>query len=156
VAWEPSLWQSTVLSGRFWQWPLSRVKRVFAARFRARMDTLGIAHTDVFFGTVSAGRVDLRRLRRFLAAEKGVRNHLSKRLGKLGGNVAQKVPDTFSVVEIGLHPGEKAEAMSPEDRANGWHDPLAALRPNELQMVSSAELPAFLGSVGWRFGRLGT
>ena len=34
VAWERSLWQSTVLCGRFWQWPLAWVKRAFAERFR--------------------------------------------------------------------------------------------------------------------------
>ena len=52
VAWERSLWQSTVLRGRFWQWPLARVKRAFAQRFRTRMDALGVAHPDLFFGTV--------------------------------------------------------------------------------------------------------
>ena len=132
VPWERSLWQSTVLCGRFWQWPLARVKRAFAERFRTRMDALGVAHPDVFCGTASAGGVDLRLLRRFLAAARKDR-----------------------LVEIGLHPGEAAEDESPEDRANGWHDPLARARPDELRMLTSAELPAFLESAGWRLGRLG-
>ena len=171
MAWERSLWQSTVLRGRFWKWPLARVKRAFAQRFRTRMDALGVAHPDVFFGTVHAGSVDLPLLRRFLA-EKGVRNLFAggmRRGGSVGdmgacdrlceapsGPFRKMVPDTFSgLVEIGLHPGEAAEDESPEDRANGWHDPLAASRPNELRMLCSAELPAFLESAGWRLGRLG-
>ena len=164
VAWERASWQSTVLCGRFWKWPLARVKRAFAARFRARMDALGVAHPDVFFGTVSAGGVDLRQLRRFLGLEKGGLGKGDRHLlcEAPFGPFRQKVPVTFSepaaredrLVEIGLHPGEAAEDESPEDRADGWHDPLAAERPNELGMLVSTELPTFLESAGWRLGRL--
>ena len=131
VAREPSLWRSTVFRGQFWKWPPACVKRVYADRFRARMDAIGAAHTDVFFGTAHAGGVDLRLLQRFLTS-------------------ARAVPS----VEVGLHPGEASPDVSPEDRADGWHDPLAGSRPLELQMLTSAELPAFLESAGWRLGRL--
>jgi chitin disaccharide deacetylase len=133
VAWEGSLWRSTVLGGQFWKWPMARVKRAFAERFRARMDALGVAHPDMFFGTVHAGQIDVGLMRRFVTA--GKRSEL---------------------VEIGLHPGETAESASPDDRTNGWHDPLAALRTKELQMLCSAELAALLESAGWRLERLAT
>ena len=45
------------------------------------------------------------------------------------------------LIEIALHPGEAAPASSERD-ADGWHDPLAARRPGELQMLVSPELPA--------------
>jgi chitin disaccharide deacetylase len=131
VARERSLWRSTVLCGRFWKWPLACVKQAFARRFRARMDALGIAHADVFFGTVHAGSIDLPLVRRFLASAPNDR-----------------------LAEIGLHPANPSEGESPEDRANGWHDPLAASRPNELRMVMSAELVTYLEAAGWRLGRL--
>lgn len=131
VARERSLLRSTVLCGRFWKWPLTCVKHVFAGRFRRRMDALGVAHPDVFFGTAYAGGVDLPVLRQFLASTRNDR-----------------------LVEVGLHPGEASKGVSPEDRANGWYDPLASLRPNELRMLVSAELPAYLESAGWRLGRL--
>lgn len=133
VAREPALWRSTVLAGQVWKWPLARVKRAFAERFRARMDALGVAHPDAFFGTAHAGRVDLRLLRRFLANARADR-----------------------LAEVGLHPGEAAEGESPEERADGWRDPLATSRPEELRMLTSAELPAYLESAGWCLGRLGT
>jgi chitin disaccharide deacetylase len=131
VAREPSLVRSTVLRGCFWKWPLACVKQAFAERFRTRMDALGIAHPDAFFGTAHAGGVDLRLLRRFLASAREER-----------------------LVEVGLHPGETSEGELPEDRADGWRDPLAGLRPDELRMLISAELPALLESAGWRLGRL--
>jgi predicted glycoside hydrolase/deacetylase ChbG (UPF0249 family) len=131
VAREPSLLQSTVFRGPFWKWPLARIKRAFAERFLKRFDVSAIRHPDVFFGTVDAGGVDLRWLQRFLF----------------------DIP-TDQSVEVGLHPGEASQVESTEAMADGWHDPLAKCRPNELRMLTSAELPALLGSTGWRLGRL--
>ena len=131
VARERSLWQSTVLQGRFGRWPMAAVKRLFAGRFLARIDAMGIAHPDAFFGTAHAGGVDLRLLGRFLA------NAQQDRL-----------------VEVALHPGEALEGVSAEDRASGWHDPLDRLRPDELRMLVSTELAEYLESAGWRLGRL--
>jgi predicted glycoside hydrolase/deacetylase ChbG (UPF0249 family) len=129
VAREPALLRSTVLRGQILKWPLARVKRAFADRFAARMDRLGVSHPDVFFGTAHAGGIDLELLRCFLRHARS------------------------DWVEVGLHPAEPSEASS-TDEANGWHDPLAASRPKELQMLISEELTAFLKSAGWRLGRL--
>ncbi len=129
VAWEPSLLRSTVLRGQFWKWPLARVKRAFARRFRARMDALDIVHPDAFHGTVHAGSIDLELLWLFLAGDRG-----------------------RWLVEVGLHPGEGGGITSPQDWLDGWHNPLAAARPDELRMLVSDELPALLESSGSRWG----
>jgi predicted glycoside hydrolase/deacetylase ChbG (UPF0249 family) len=128
---EPGLWRSTVLRGQFGRWPLAAVKHLFAQRFRTRMDALRVIHPAAFFGTAHAGCIDLGLLRRFLADAR---------------------PN--QLVEVALHPGETSEGVSPEDQAAGWHDPLADWRPNELRMLTSAELAEFLASAGWRLGRL--
>lgn len=163
VAWEGSLWRSTVLCGQFWKWPMARVKRAFAERFRARMDALGAAHPDMFFGTVHAGGIDLDLMRRFLTSGSVSERQSVPCSGRacprclpsdMAGKPARYSDARCPLVEIGLHPGETAEDESPQERANGWHDPLAALRPKELQMLCSAELAAFMQSVGWRLGRL--
>jgi chitin disaccharide deacetylase len=132
AAWEPRLFRNTVLrrlDAR--KWPLAVVKHLFAAKFKKRMDALGIAHPDAFFGTAHAGGIDLRLLRRFLASGQNYRS-----------------------VEIALHPGEAASETASEDRAHGWRDPLATVRHNELRMLVSDELPRCLESAGRRLGRL--
>jgi len=132
VAFEPSLFRSTVFHGlRLWRWPMGRVKRFFAVRFRARIDALGIAHPGAFYGTVCAGGVDLRMMRLFL------------RSGR-----------QFPLVEIGLHPAERAAELVAEEWADGWSDPLARLRPSELRLLVSAGLPALLEAEHLRLGRL--
>jgi hypothetical protein len=131
VAREPSLLHSTVLCGRLWDWPLACVKRAFAGRFCAHMNALGISHPDVFFGTAHAGRVNLRLLQLFFTSAREDR-----------------------LAEVGLHPGEEAGELPPEDRANGWRDPLARARPNELRMLTSAELAVVLEASERRLGRL--
>jgi hypothetical protein len=95
------------------------------------MDVFGAVHPAAFFGTAHAGRIDLRLLGRFLDSGRAYR-----------------------LVEVALHPGEASEGAAPEDRAVGWHDPLAGWRPAELRMLVSAELPGYLESAGWRLGRL--
>jgi predicted glycoside hydrolase/deacetylase ChbG (UPF0249 family) len=132
VPWEPAIIRTTVFY-RFGllKWPMGQLKRLFAAKFRRLIDSNNIAHPDAFFGTMHAGRVNLRLLRRFLPAVRKRR-----------------------LVEIGLHPGEAASETTSEDRANGWRDPLATTRHRELQMLVSEELPRYLESAGWRLGRL--
>jgi chitin disaccharide deacetylase len=132
VALEPGLFRNTVLH-RFGvaRWPLACVKHSFAAKFRKVVDARGITHPDAFHGTVHAGGVDLPLLRRFLDSSR-----------------------KYCLVEIGLHPAEAADSISPKDEADGWHDPLADLRPCELQMLISGELPRLLKSSGWQLGRL--
>jgi chitin disaccharide deacetylase len=132
VAWEPALLRNTILHGfQIAKWPLARVKHVFAARFRRLIDSRQIAHPDAFFGTAHAGGVDLTLLRMFLASSRNYR-----------------------FVEIGLHPGQPAGELSPEDERSGWRDPVALSRPKELEMIVSDELPRCVESSGRGLGRL--
>jgi predicted glycoside hydrolase/deacetylase ChbG (UPF0249 family) len=132
VACEPSLFRTTALHGfRVWRWPLAKVKHRFARRFRAMINGRGIAHPDAFYGTAHAGSVDLALLRLFLAS-------------------GRKHP----LVEIALHPGEAAEEVPLDQKVDGWHDPLAAFRPGELQMLVSDELATLLERSGRRLSRL--
>lgn len=132
VAWEPALWRTTALNGRqAIRWPLACVKRYFAGRFRTMIEAEGISHPEAFFGTAHAGEVNLRLLRLFLAG--GAKHRF---------------------VEIALHPGEAGGVPSPQEAADGWRDPLAAARSEELRMLTSPELPVLLETTGWHLGRL--
>ncbi|MCE5266417.1 MAG: ChbG/HpnK family deacetylase [Planctomycetaceae bacterium] len=131
VAREPSLLQSTLLRGQLSGWAMGNAKRAFAKRFQTRMDALGIAHPAAFFGTMHAGNINLDLLRVFLVSG---RKHRS--------------------IEIGLHPAEPSAPTTPADWLDGWHDPLAAMRPDELRMIVSDELPATVERSGRRLGRL--
>jgi chitin disaccharide deacetylase len=130
VAREPALWRTTVLRGQFCKWPLACVKRWFAQRFASRMDALGVSHPDAYFGTAHAGGVNIPLMRRFLAGAPPNR-----------------------LIEVGLHPSEPS-TVTPEERADGWHDPLALTRPGELNMLVTEPLTTLLESSGWRLGRL--
>jgi predicted glycoside hydrolase/deacetylase ChbG (UPF0249 family) len=133
VALEPRLVQSTLVR-RFSpkRFVLGQVKRAFARRFRRRLEGQPIASAKAFFGTVHAGCIDLERIGVFL-----------------------QPPAAAEVVEIGLHPAEVAPPTTGGVMADGWHDPLAAQRPGELQLLLSGELQQYLGTCGYRLGRLG-
>jgi predicted glycoside hydrolase/deacetylase ChbG (UPF0249 family) len=130
VAWEPA-WRKAF----HWpgvgtaQWLLGGAKRYYAGRFRRTMLACGSNFADAFFGTMTAGTTTATTIAAFLAASRGSR-----------------------LAEIALHPGLLTAERCP--RADGWHDPLAALRPRELEMVVSAELEAKLVAEGCRLGRL--
>lgn len=130
VAREPALWRTTVLRGQPGKWPLTLVKHWFAERFAGRMDSLGVGHPDAYFGTAHAGVVDVALFRHFLA----------------GASRSQHI-------EVGLHPGEPSVA-SAEEEADGWRDPLAPVRPKELDMLVTEPLATLLESSGWRLGRV--
>ena len=158
VAWEPSLLRSTVLRGLFWRWPLARVKRAFARRFRTPW-MVRIAHPDAFYGTVHAGNIDLNLLRLFLAGDR-------RRAGKRGQSpfvrsTLRAVPANGDcplfparLVEVGLHPGEPAGATPPQDSVDGCARSLAHARPDELRMLVSGGSPGPAGDLGWQLGRL--
>jgi chitin disaccharide deacetylase len=161
VAHEPALFRTTVLSGfRVWKWPMARVKRHFAGRFRATIDARAIAHPEAFYGTAHAGGVDLPLLRLFLTSGQsmsgGADIPVCPKRGVFSGR-QECLPhsgEKSRLVEIALHPGERAEEAPPEQEADGWHDPLATSRPGELQMLVSAELAECLKFSGWSLGRL--
>jgi predicted glycoside hydrolase/deacetylase ChbG (UPF0249 family) len=134
VAREPSLWQS--LCGRDLG-PRGKLfaaaQQIYAGPFRRRVDRAGIAHPDAYFGVALAGRIEMRWIRAFLK-------------------------QSFATAEICLHPADTATASvhdTVDDGASGWYDPLADLRPKELEMLVSAELAEYLMFQGVKLGRLG-
>ena len=105
VAWEPSWWQSFTWPGiSTSQWLIGGLKKVYAGRFRQKMLGNKVFFADVFFGTMTAGTTSLETIRAFLAAL-----------------------HDFRLAEIGLHPAAKPDVVARP--ADGWHDPLAGLRP---------------------------
>jgi chitin disaccharide deacetylase len=129
---EPGLLGLKLLAG----WGLRRfllavVQQVYARRFRRKIRRLGLTYPDVYFGTTMAGRIDVLRVQAFL--------------GRMGQS---------RTGEIGVHPASPAPPATETDLANGWHDPLARFRPNELEMVLSPGLCDLLEQAGAGLGRL--
>jgi predicted glycoside hydrolase/deacetylase ChbG (UPF0249 family) len=131
VAVEPALF-STV-SGQLapHRWLLALVKRRFARRLRVRLAGEGIVFAGRYFGTAHAGRVDEPAMRSFL----------------------RHAPVT-GLIEIGLHPAVEAPDVPAIEARDGWTDPLARLRPHELNLLESPVLPALLRQRGLKLGRL--
>lgn len=130
VAWERGLTQTT-LRGRFRPaaWSLAQVKRLFAFDLLLRMRRTGAGRPATYFGTAHAGRVDLDAIRQFLELADG------------------------GLTEIGIHPGEAGDDPAGLV-AEGWDDPLAKLRPVELQSLTSQELLDLLVNLHVDLGRL--
>ncbi len=130
VAWEPS-WSSSIT----WpgvsvaQWLLGGIKKYYAAGFRRRMLERNVSSADAFFGTMTAGATTAATIGAFLAVSSDSR-----------------------LVEIGLHPALGTEVN--RQQADGWHDPLAARRPRELELLQSAELEEKLVKNGCGLARL--
>jgi hypothetical protein len=132
VAWEQSWRQSFLWPGiGTSRWLIGGLKKLYAARFRRKMLARKVLFADAFFGTMTAGTTSLETMGAFLAA----------------------MPD-FRLAEIGLHPG--AMPRTAAGPADGWHDPLARLRPRELEMLVSVEMEELLAACGCRLGRLST
>jgi predicted glycoside hydrolase/deacetylase ChbG (UPF0249 family) len=131
VAWEPSWWQSFTWPGMSTsQWLVGGLKKAYAGRFRQRMLGNRLFFADVFLGTMTAGTTSLETIRAFLTAVRG-----------------------FQLAEIGLHPAARTDATA--NATEGWSDPLASLRPHELELLVSSELEELLALSGCRLGRLG-
>ena len=109
---------------------LALVKYFYAAKFRRAIDRQGIAYPDAFFGSSHAGCIDLPLIARFLARPR------------------------FSLGEIALHPGCAAQD-EPCELHDGWHDPLAAARPGELEMLVSPKLGELFVRRRLKLGRVG-
>ena len=136
VPWEHCLTQTTLLR-RFEpaNWCLGQIKRMFAFRHLIEMSRHGIAHPTAFFGTSHAGRIDFDLMRTFV------------------------VSAGQGVTEIGIHPGcpvsdHPVSETHDVSTADGWHDPLAQVRPGELSVLTSPVLAELLESQNLRLRRL--
>jgi chitin disaccharide deacetylase len=132
VAEEDSLLRTALLHSRSPRaWILARLKRFFARRFHRRMDHLEVLYPGSFHGTAHAGKINMPLIRLFL------------------GDSHKSCP-----VEIGLHPAEETRLAPSDDDSDGWTDPLASDRPNELRLLTSPELAEYLEARRFRLGRL--
>jgi chitin disaccharide deacetylase len=125
-------WLRSGLAGRLHPGQLlsALVHQSFARRFRTCMARLSMGHPDTFCGISVAGRIDMRWIRIFLSHK------------------------TFRLAEIGIHPGNEVARASPREEGDGWHDPLASGRSQELRLLASAELADYLEQQSIRLGRL--
>ena len=114
-------------------WILARIKQFFARQFHRRMEQLEVHYPARFHGTAHAGKIDMPLIRLFLG----------------DGNREPTGP-----VEIGLHPAMETGADQSGDCSDGWIDPLASVRPNELHLLTSGELAEYLEAHHYRLGRL--
>lgn len=125
-------WWRTMIGGRL---PvagcvLAEVKRHFASRFFRRVSRSRLTSPESFFGAAHAGRIGIDELRFSLNAERFA-----------------------TTLEIAVHPS----AFDSDDvlaALDGWHDPLAALRPREMDVLTGSELRNVIWREGWRLGRL--
>jgi chitin disaccharide deacetylase len=130
VAREPGLLRTTLLHGRAGKWLLAHVKRHYAGRLLRDAGGWNVGFPDAFFGTSHAGQIDFALLAQFLARGSG-----------------------YGLIEIALHPSSGAQSRQ-ADRAAGWKDPLAHLRPGELALLTSPHLADLLHVRGISLGRL--
>ena len=136
VPWECGLTRSTLLRRpEPVNWCLGQIKRLFAFRHLIEMTRQGVAHPAAFFGTSHAGRISFDLLQTFVtSAGRGL-------------------------TEIGMHPGCPILHGAPSaphgaSHDDGWHDPLAHSRSEELSVLTSSELVELLESQHIRLGRL--
>ncbi|MBS0204935.1 MAG: ChbG/HpnK family deacetylase [Planctomycetes bacterium] len=130
VAREPVLTRTVLRSGRLVAFGVALIKRYYAGRFRRLPEICPLKAPTSFFGTAHAGLVNRNTLNRFL-----------------------QFSSPCGCTEIGLHPaiGADVEARPATDE---WHDPLAAIRPGELNWLSDAGSVELIASHGQRLGRL--
>jgi predicted glycoside hydrolase/deacetylase ChbG (UPF0249 family) len=131
VPWERGLTQSTLVH-RFEpiNWCLGQVKRIFAFHHLLEISRRGIAHPTGYFGTSHAGRIDLALMRIFVDSAKP------------------------GLTEIGMHPGHQTSPGQTAACDDAWYDPLDALRPHELSLLTSPEFALLLEAQQIRLGRL--
>lgn len=111
---------------------MAAIKRRFALKFEQLIDRAQIEHPDRYFGTSHAGRIDFKVLRHFVHSA------------------------GYGLTEIGCHPGLLSNYNHTTSHTNddGWEDPLARLRPLELDLLTSPALTDFLEAQQINLGRL--
>ena len=112
------------------------VKRYFARRLQRTLAATSLVSPTTFFGTAHAGLIDLAVCRAFLTS----------------GERESGVPN--AAWEIAFHPGRLVEGSEIRRVSESWHDPLAQLRPQELELLTSPLLVELLASFPLHLGRL--
>jgi hypothetical protein len=131
VPWERNLTQSTLVHDfEPLNWCVGQIKRLFAFHHLLEMGRRGLAHPGGYFGTSHAGRIDLARMQVYASAARA------------------------GFTEIGMHPGWQSQPDQIAFSNDGWHDPLAALRPRELSLLTSPELAELLAAHRITLGRV--
>jgi hypothetical protein len=102
-----------------------------AVRWQRYLHHRQMSFADAYCGTAHAGRVSLDLIRRW----------------------THDLPKA-NTLEIGLHPGMAPAAPRADLVADGWHDPLEALRARELVLLHSPRLLDLLAAVPLRLGRI--
>lgn len=127
VAREHHLLRTVLSTGRVGAFAVALVKRHYANRF-LRRDAAELAAPARFFGTAHAGLVTRGTLGQFLRSASAT-----------------------GCTEIGLHPAVPNDGLPVAD---GWFDPLAATRPQELDWLCDQSTDDLLRSQGLNLGRL--
>ena len=131
VAVEPTWFRSLSWPGiGVMRWLQAGVLGALARRLRSRMAKSPVSSPDALFGTMTAGRIDLSRIDAFLACAR-----------------------RFNLAEIVLHPAQLPEGDA-TGAPDGWCDPLAQLRPKELQLLISSQLAEHLEKHRCQLGRM--
>ncbi len=146
LAREQGLWRSTVLHEfRPANWCVARVKRYYADRLADAANGWEVALPQVYFGTSHAGRINLEIMRGFL------RSAGRCPLIEVGVHPATDAVRQFGMVAEG--PASPLESPGAQD-PDGWNDPLAQMRPQELGLLTSPLLVELLQRFGLSLGRL--